>query len=114
MITNENDFLGLMIKCKNNEDICHVGKVIEQSEMTDIQCLSFFKSLSDKGYIKNLDLETYQINPIALSMYQSPAKKTAKSIFKLSVSFLKFIITYILGIISGLVIAYLTHKFGWQ
>lgn len=114
MITNENDFLGIMIKCKNDKDICHVREVIEQSNMTDVQCLSFFMSLSDKGIIKRLDLETYQINPIAFSLYQSPKKKVAKSAFKLSVSFLKFVLTYILGIISGLVIAYLAHKFGWQ
>jgi len=36
-----------------------------------------------------------------------------KFIFKTFASFLKFVITYTLGIVSGLFIAYLTHKFGW-
>ena len=113
MVTNENDFIGIMMKCKNEKDICNVGKVIELSGMTDIQCLPFIKSLTAKGIIQQIDLESIQVNPIAYSVYESPQKKAVKSFLKLSVSFLKFVITYILGIASGLIIAYLTHKFGW-
>lgn len=113
MVTNENDFIGIMMKCKNEKDICNVGKVIELSGMTDIQCLSFIKSLTAKGIIQQIDLESIQVNPIAYSVYESLQKKAGKSFLKLSVSFLKFVITYILGIASGLIIAYLTHKFGW-
>lgn len=113
MVTNENDFIGIMMKCKNEKDICNVGKIIELSGMTDIQCLPFIKSLTAKGIIQQIDLESIQINPIAHSIYESPQKKAGKSFLKLSVSFLKFMITYILGIVSGLIIAYLTHKFGW-
>lgn len=114
MITNENDFIGIMIKCKNEKDICNIGKIIELSGMTDMQCLPFIQSLSTKGIIQKIDLESVQINPIAYSIYENPKKKAVKSFLKLSVSFLKFVITYILGIVSGLIIAYLTHKFGWQ
>lgn len=113
MVANENDFIGIMMKCKNEKDICNVGKVIELSGMTDIQCLPFIKSLTAKGIIQQIDLERVQVNPIAYSIYESPQKKAGKSFLKLSVSFLKFVITYILGIVSGLIIAYLTHKFGW-
>lgn len=113
MVTNESDFIGIMMKCKNEKDICNVGKVIELSGMTDIQCLPFIKSLTAKGIIQQIDLESIQVNPIAYSVYESPQKKAGKSFLKLSVSFLKFVITYILGIASGLIIAYLTHKFAW-
>lgn len=113
MVTNENDFIGIMMKCKNEQDICDVRKIIELSGMTDMQCLSFIQSLSSKKIIRGLDTCYIQINPIAYSIYESPQKKAGKSFLKLSVSFLKFIITYILGIVSGLIIAYFTHKFGW-
>ena len=113
MVTNENDFIGIMMKCKNEKDICNVGKIIELSGMTDIQCLPFIKSLTAKGIIQQIDLERVQVNPIAYSVYESPQKKAGKSFLKVSVSFLKFVITYILGIASGLIIAYFTHKFGW-
>lgn len=114
LITNENDFLGILMKCKNEHNICNISDVFKESNMTDIQCLPFLKSLASKGIITGLDLSTYQINPIAFSVYESPKKKVTKSFFKLSVSFFKFLLTYILGIVSGLIIAYLTHKFGWQ
>lgn len=114
MITNENDFIGIMMKCKNEKDICNIGKIIELSGMSDMQCFPFIQSLNAKGIIQKVDLESIQINPIAYSIYESPKKKAGKSFLKLSVSFLKFVITYILGIVSGLIIAYLTHKFGWQ
>ena len=113
MITNENDFIGVMMKCKNENDICNVGKIIEISGMSDMQCLPFIQSLTAKGIIQKVDLESVQLNTVAYSIYESPKKKVGKSFLKLSVSFLKFVITYILGIISGLIIAYLTHKFGW-
>lgn len=114
MITNENDFIGIMMKCKNEQDICDVRKIIELSGMTDMQCLPFIQSLSAKNIIRGLDTCYIQINPIAYSIYESPQKKAGKSFLKLSISFLKFVITYILGIVSGLIIAYFTHKFGWQ
>lgn len=114
MITNENDFIGVMMKCKNEQDICDVMKIIELSGMSDMQCLTFIQSLSSKGIIRSVDTQYIQINPIAYSVYESPKKKAGKSFLKLSVSLLKFVVTYILGIISGLIIAYFTHKFGWQ
>ena len=45
MIKDENDFLGIMIDCKNDDNTCSIGKVIKESGMTDIECLPFFRSL---------------------------------------------------------------------
>ena len=114
MITNENEFLGILIKCKNQENCCNVSKVAETAKMDLMDCRPFLMSLEKKGIIEGMDLETFRINPIAFSIYEIPQKKAGKSFLKLSISLLKFIITYILGIISGLVIAHLAHKFGWQ
>lgn len=114
MITNENDFLGIMMKCKDENGICNVREIIELSGMTDIQCLPLIQTLLDKGIITRIDFSSYQLNPIAYSVYQSPAKKAGKSFLNLSISLLKFIVTYVLGIVSGLIIAYVAHKFGWQ
>lgn len=114
MITNENDFIGILMKCKDDNGICKTSNVVKSSKMTDLQCLPFIKSLSDKEVIKRIDLDHIQINPIAYSLYESPKKKVGKLFLKLSVSALKFIITYVLGIISGLAIAYFANKFGWQ
>ena len=61
MITNENDFIGIMMKCKNEQDICDVMKVIELSGMSDMQCLPFIQSLSSKGIIRSIDTQYIQI-----------------------------------------------------
>lgn len=71
MITNENDFIGIMMKYKYEQDICDVRKIIELSGMTDIQFLSFIQSLSDKQIIRGLDTCYIQINPVAYSIYES-------------------------------------------
>lgn len=113
MVANENKFLGVLIKCKDQDNCCNVGEIAETAKMDLMDCRPFLMSLKSKGFIEYIDLGTIRINPIAFSVYESPQKKAGKSFLKLSVSFLKFIITYILGIISGLAIAYLTHKFGW-
>ena len=111
MITNENDFLGLMIKYKNSDDTCPVGKILKNSEMTDLQCLPFFRSLSDKGIITFLDTETYQINPIAYSVYQSPAKKVGKSLFHFTKFTLERLIDFLIGVATGVVATYITQHF---
>lgn len=56
MITNENDFIGIIMKCKNEKDICNIGKIIELSGMSDMQCLPFIQSLTAKGIIQKVDL----------------------------------------------------------
>lgn len=113
MITNDNDFLGCIIKCKDQNNNCDIGDLINSCKMSDLDCLTFINSLESKGFIKLIDYHTIYINPIAFSAYESPSKKVVKSAFKFSVSFLKFLITYVLGILSGILISYFTHKFGW-
>lgn len=114
MITHENEFIGLMIKCKNDNDMCSVGKILKESGMTDIQCLPFLRSLSGKGIITKVDTETYLINPIAYSVYKSPAKKAAKSFYNLTKFSLQRVIDILIGIAIGLVVAYVTYHFGWK
>ena len=114
MITNENDFLGLMIKFKNEDDTCPVGKLIKESGMSDLQCLSFLRSLAEKGLIKYLDTETYLINPIAYSVYQSPIKKVKQSLFRFTKFTLQRLIDFLIGVATGVVVAIVTQHFFGQ
>lgn len=114
MITNENDFLGLIIKCKNENGTCSVGKILSESGMTDMQCLPFLKSLSGKGVITKIDTETYLINPIAYSIYQSPMKKITKSFYNFTKFSLQRVIDILVGVAIGIVVACVAHHFGWQ
>ncbi len=87
MVKNENEFLGILIKCKNQDNCCNVGKIAETAKMDLMDCGPFLMSLEKKGIIEGMDLETFRINPIAFSIYESPQKKAGKSFLKLSVSF---------------------------
>lgn len=114
MISNENDFLGLIIKCKNSNDTCSIGKILNESGMTDVQCLAFLKSLSNKGILTKIDLETYLINPIAYSVYQSPTKKITKSFYNFTKFSLQRVVDILVGVAIGIIVACVAHHFGWQ
>lgn len=113
MINTENKFLGVLMKCKDDQNNCNLRKVFETAKMSDIDCLPYIKSLVEKDIIMEVDLNTVHVNPIAKSIYQSPIKKAIRLLSKFFLSIVKYIITYILGIVSGLIIAYVAHKFGW-
>lgn len=113
MIKNENDFLGAVLKYKDKNNCCSISKIMKSENISDMDCMFFIKSLKSKGIIDQIDLSTIRATPLAISTYESKFKKFLKLCFKSSVSLLKFIITYVLGIASGLIIAYLAHKFGW-
>ncbi len=78
--------------------------VYEQSE---------YISKHRKEYDYNDSIVLYSTNKLFNEACEQKKGKLKKSIFKVFISFLKFIITYVLGIASGLIIAYLTHKFNW-
>lgn len=48
MITNENDFLGLLISCADENHNCDVFEVISESGMSDIDLSSFYEISSRK------------------------------------------------------------------
>lgn len=114
MITNENEFLGLMIKCKNDDDTCSICTIIAQSRMTDIQCIPFLNSLSEQKIISKIDLETYQINPIAYSVYQSTAKKAGKLVYNFSKFTLQRLLDILIGVATGVAATVIAQHFFGQ
>ena len=110
---SEEEFLGIMMKCKTEKDTCSIGKIERESGLNCDQCSDYLKSLKRKGLISNVDLETYKINPIAYSIHRRTKHKFSSFIFQNSVLLFKFLATCVFGVISGILIAYFTHKFGW-
>lgn len=111
---NDNEFLGALISCADENNDCNIMDIIEKYGISDIDCIPFIKSLENSNMIKMTSFSIIHIYRKGLSSYISPESKITKSVFKSSISFLKFIITYALGIISGLLVAHFSHKFGWQ
>lgn len=114
MNTKENEFLGFLISVSDENGYFGYGKLTSYSKYTDTEKSDLLNSLMSYGYIKKDCLEGARVTINGKSAYTSPKKKFALSFLKNSYGFLKFIVTYVLGIVSGLIIAYLSHKFGWN
>ena len=114
MITNENDFLGLIISCADDNHDCNAIEVIKKSGMSDIDCLQFINSLQAKGLTELIDTETIHIYPQAYEAYVSTSKKVKDSFVKTSKFTFKTLFEIIIGIIVTVVAAFLIYHFGWQ
>lgn len=114
MNKSENDFLGLLISVCDENGCVSYGKMCNIQKYTDIEKSDLINSLFSYGYIQNIDLDTFRVTSNGKYAYISPRKKIALLFLKNSYGLLKFVIAYVLGIISGLVIAYFSHLFGWN
>lgn len=118
------DFESCLPEIQKYLDIEDENRLIEQAEEIRVttEADKFCKTVSEsseyiskhrKEYDYNDSIVLYSTNKLFNEACEQKKGKLKKSIFKAFVSLLKFVVTYILGIASGLVIAYLTHKFGW-
>lgn len=114
MNKQEDKFLGLLISISDERDLFSYGVLRENSGYSESETIDLLNALTPYEYIKQISLNDFRITTRGKSVYISPKKKFALSFFKNSYLLLKFAITYVLGIVSGLIIAYLTHKFGRQ
>lgn len=114
MNKQENKFLGLLISISDEKDCFRYDALRESSGYSEFETIDLLNVLTSYEYIKQISMNDFHITARGKSAYISPKKKLALSFFKNSYLLLKFAITYVLGIISGFIIAYLTHKFGWQ
>lgn len=114
MITNENDFLGLIISCADESHNCKAIDVVHKSGMSDIDCLPFIKSLEQKNLIKMTSMSTIHVYPQAYEAHVSTSKKVANSVQKASKFTLKTIFEITVGVIVAAIAAFIIYYFGWQ
>lgn len=114
MVQNENDFLGVLINCADENHDCDISDILNESGMSDIDCLPFIKSLESKTLIKTLDFETIHIYPSAYEAYVAPTQEIKKSLFETSKFTLKTILEIIVGIVITAAGAFIIYHFGWN
>lgn len=114
MNKRENHFLGLLISVSDENGYFKYDKLDSISKYSNAEKSDMLRSLISYGYIKQESLDRLRVTANGKYAYTSPKKKFALLFFKNSYNLLKFVFTYILGIISGLAIAYFTHLFGWN
>ena len=114
MITNENDFLGLIISCADEKHNCNAIDVVEKSGMSDIDCLPFINSLEAKELIKMTSMTIIHVYPQAYELHMTTTKKVKSSISKTSKFTFKTLLEIIVGIIITVIAGGIIYYFGWQ
>ena len=108
MIKNENDFLGLLISNKDSENNVHLSKISSDSGLTSLDISRLIENLSKHDFIVQTDTETIHLFPWGISAYKPLWKRIAIPICKLLVLTIKNLIIFIVGILSGIIVAYAT------
>lgn len=113
MITNENDFLGMLIKNMNEKHEVHHSKAMKLSGLDDEFYRDLCVSLKDKGYIYT-DSECVTLRLSGIRHYESVPKVIKKSVFRSAVFTVKIFFEILVGIIIAVTAAFLVYHFGWQ
>lgn len=113
MITNENEFLGLLIKNMNDKHECYHSKSIPLSGLDDISYMNYCKSLKQKGYIAT-DAECVYLTQQGIASYTPPVQKIADSVLKTSKFTLKTFLEILVGVVVAVLAAFLIYHLGWE
>lgn len=109
-IINKNDLLGFMLQIQNTNHDCYADLIIKKMGIEKSSDLEYFISeLQNDGFIKIMGLNDIHITPKGQKGYISPLKNK----WLKAKPYVLYIITYILGILTPLLIEYLkTLLFG--
>ena len=107
-IKNENDFIGFLISVKSSENDIDVHSAFKASGLSQIDFSHYTDSLTDKGLLKYMDTQTYHMFPECISSYCPTNKRILLWIAKMLVLTVKNVIIYVGGILSGVIVAYLS------
>lgn len=107
-IKNENDFIGFLISVKSDENDIDTISALKASNLSEVDFLHFIDSLSSKGFLKYIDTQTYHMFPERISSYRPTYKRILLCISKMLILTVKNVIIYVGGILSGVIVAYLS------
>lgn len=107
-IKNENDFIGFLISIKSVENDIDTHAALKESNLSHVDFLHFMDSLLSKGLVKYNDTQTYHMFPECISAYRPTYKRILLWIAKMLILTVKNVIIYVGGILSGVIVAYLS------
>lgn len=99
-IKNENDYLGLLIKNMNKENYVDYGKILPY--INDINIVAFNHLFKERVWICNVDNEGFYLTTVGINNYVSWKDRVTSWL----ISLLKFVVSYTLGILSGVLVAW--------
>ena len=107
----ENRIIGCLIKVSDKN---HNAKVVDVAEKWSIDLIDLspiIGRLASLKLISQIDTETVHINLFGYAEYVSPTKRVLLFVGKYLALALKELVVFIGGVISGVLIAYLSHLF---
>lgn len=105
-IKNENDYLGLLIKHMNKENYVDYGKILPYID--DRNIVAFNHLFEEKAWIRDVDNEGFYLTTVGINNYVSWKDR----IISWLIAFLQFAVSYTLGILSGVLVAYFIVRLG--
>ncbi len=103
-IKNENDFLKYFSKNANDHGEVEILKVFNDKIISREDLTDFIRVTSSKGYIKYIDYGHYRITPYGRSAYIPFWKHLFRSLFSGFKITVREVISFLLGILSAIII----------
>lgn len=107
-IKNTNDFIGFLISVKSDFNDIDTSIALSLSGLSQIDFSHYIDLLLNNGLIKYIDTQTYHLFPECISSYCPTYKRILLWISKMLILTVKNVIIYIGGILSGVLVAYLS------
>ena len=105
-IKNENDYLGLLIKHMDKENYVDYGKILPYID--DRNIVAFNHLFEEKVWIRDVDNEGFYLTTVGINNYVSWKDRIVSWL----IAFLQFAVSYTLGILSGVLVAYFIVRLG--
>ncbi len=105
-IKDENDYLGLLIKNMRSDKYVDYSKIFPY--LDEFNIISFNNSLQSKGWIYTTHNEGLYLTTVGINNYIS----LKDHICNFLIFLLKFVMSFLSGILSGVAIAFFVFKLG--
>lgn len=113
MIKDENELLGELIKIENSFGEINNSKLPEMLNTDNVTLSFLMDKLSEKRYvIKTMDMSS--VTDLGRISFISKKKRFIQCLKSMTTFALKELFVFFLGVLSGLLIAYVSWKFNWS
>lgn len=114
MLTEDN-VLKAIVKHRNADGHTLYSDITSELSIDDISLITLLKTLEKQGYITQT-MEDVTVTSLGMSAYNNirTRNKFKRSIFKFSKFTFQRLLDIFIGIVIGVIIAYIVYHFGWQ
>lgn len=114
MLINE-DVSKAIAECRKSNGRTEYSDVITKLNIDSVSLIPFLKKFKQKGYITQTS-EDITMTSLGLSAYKDlkPVAKIKKSVYVFSKFTLQRLIDICIGVVIGVIVAFVAYHFGWK